>query len=200
MAGTAQQAVIRALRAEIAGRVRWDEPPAVYTLRLARGHAELRQIPIPAALWSTGQPADVLAAVAALVTVSPPSGLLVPADLHGAAFFCESWRVDGEEETRQALMLGGASRSPHRAESRELCAVDRAGTTYEAWQIRGHRAVHGAVHAGVSGLVADGAVPDALDALVRAMLDVTLPTRDPPPALRKRRPPGTVPGDPEAGR
>jgi hypothetical protein len=192
---SARQAVLEALSAEIARRTRWDEQPALYTLHLTRSHATLRQLPIHPAAWATGAPAEVLAEIAADLAGAPhaPAFLARP-DLHGAAFFAEAWAVDGPEQTQRAVALGSAARSPDRVETRQLWAVDRARTTYEAWQARGRDQVNTAVRT-APGPVAAGTIPEALDSLVRTALGVTLPKRLPPPAFRpRRRPPGPEPG------
>jgi hypothetical protein len=116
------------------------------------------------------------------------SGLLsavAPEGLHGAAFRCEAWMVQGGKPgSKREREVAAASRArtldthPDRVEARCMYAVDRAGNTYSATLARGEALVKRSVayrkagHADFAGII-----PDALDRLVTALLGVELPAR-----------------------
>jgi hypothetical protein len=185
--GRVQDAVCDALAAEIGSREKWDEPPAVLPVYLSGGRCHLGRLALPAEIWMTGPPAGVLGAIAdAAYTEAFMLQLLAPGELHGAAFFTEMWMAtapagtpEAEDLTRRAKAAEWrVSTMPDRVEARSIWAVDRAGITYTALQVRGSDEIRRAVSypkAGEEGFT--GAVPAALDKLVTAFLGVTLPAR-----------------------
>jgi hypothetical protein len=174
------------LAAEIAGREEWDEPPGLYSVGYAGGKGFVRRMPLPDAVWSSGRTGEVLAAIADGTTQW--AGLLrkaVPPGLHGMALFTEQWMAsaphgtpEGDDLLRRARAAGGrVSQLADRVEARAMWAVDRAGITYQAFQVRGSSEVRTSVSYPQPGQGFTGTVPRALDRLVTGLLGVSLPER-----------------------
>jgi hypothetical protein len=183
--GRVQDAVTAALAAEVSSRTEWDERPGLYFIRYSGGECSLRRFPLPDAIWASGPPAEILAAIAdGLGLFGAPLRAATPPDLHDAAFYCEVWMATARHGTAEADDLLGRARAAggkvsqlaDRVEARNLHAVDRAGITYAAIRQRG-----GGVQTGVSypkaAVPFTGAIPRALDKLVTALLAVDLPER-----------------------
>jgi len=177
------------LAAEIECRSKWDEAPGLYFLYLEAARPRLSQVPLPDGVWGPDRPPAVLASMADDLTVI--GGLLrevAPEGLHGTAFRCESWMVDGgrpgterRSEVTAASMAKRLHLHPDRVEIRNMYAVDRAGITYAAVQRRGSSDVERTVlypGSGKGGFT--GTIPSALDQLVTALLGVPLPARTRP--------------------
>lgn len=186
--GQAQDAILDALAAEIAGRHEWDQRPEVYTLYYSGGGATLRRIPLPDWAWAGRPPVMVLASLADAGGAC--AGLLQQVTsgapgLHGAAFFTEIWMAQAVAGTAaeqdllaRARAVGGrASKLAERVEARSIWAVDRAGTAFTAVQARGSDEVRRALVCPMAGRPTAGEVPAALDRLVTALLGVTMPDR-----------------------
>jgi hypothetical protein len=111
-----------------------------------------------------------------------------PEGLHGAAFRCESWMVaEGAPGTPETDGIRADARAhrlhmrPDRIEARTMLAVDRAGITYSAAQVRGQDDVRTSVtYPGPGKPGVSGTVPSALDAIVTALLGVGIPARPDP--------------------
>jgi hypothetical protein len=184
--GRVQDAVTAALAAEISSRVEWDERPGLYSVGYEGGKAFMREVPLPDAVWSSGPPAAVLAAIAdGAGAWAAELRKVVPPGLHGVAFFTEQWMAtaphgtpEGDDLIRRARAARGrVSQLPDRVEARAMWAVDRAGITYEAFQVRGSAEVKTAVSYPQPGQGYTGTIPRALDKLVTAFLGVDLPER-----------------------
>lgn len=184
--GKVQDAIGDALAAELASRTAWDERPELFTVYYRDGRGHLGRLPIPDAIWSSGPPADVLDALAD--ASGDGADLLrefAPAELFGVAFRTEMWMVSApsgsvaaEDLKKRARAAGGrVPTMPERVEARSMWAVDRAGITYSAFQVRGSDEVRRSVSYPKAGRPFTGAVPKALDRLVTAFLGVTLPDR-----------------------
>jgi hypothetical protein len=184
--GRVQDAVTAAMAAEIRRRREWDERPGLYSVGYEGGKAFVREVPLPDSVWSSGPPAQVLAAIAD--GAGAWAGELrkaVPPGLHGVAFFTEQWMATaphgtaaGDDLLRRARAAGGrVSALADRVEARAMWAVDRAGITYSAHQVRGSGEVKTDVSYPVAGQGYTGAIPRALDRLVTAFLGVDLPER-----------------------
>lgn len=187
--GRVQDAVAGALAAEITSRTEWDERPGLYFVRYGGGECSLREFPVSDAIWASGPPAGILAAIAGgLGLFGAGMRAATPPDLHGAAFFCEQWMATARVGTPEADDLqarakaarGRVSQLADRVEARAMWAVDRAGFTYTAFQSRGHEEVQTDVSPrsyrdGESFFTGD--VPRALDKIVTALLGVDFPER-----------------------
>jgi hypothetical protein len=182
-----QDAIGDALVAELASRTAWDERPEVLTVYYSGGRCRLGRLTVPDEIWHAAPPAEVLAGLAA-ASESPAADLLrevVPEGLHGMAFFTEIWMASAptgtaaaEDLVKRARAAGGrVSTMPERVEARSIWAVDRAGISYTAFQVRGSDEVKRSVSCPKAGQPFTGAVPRALDRLVTAFLGVTLPDR-----------------------
>jgi hypothetical protein len=187
-----QDVISDALVAELTSHTEWDEPPALHTVYYGGGKAHIGTVSIPNEVWASGPPALVLESLAASPGSGPHTELLrvpVPANLHGVAFFCETWMVEAKPGTaegadlrRRAAAVGHrVSQLPERVEARMIWCVDRAGINYSVMQQRGEepgvmRDVTYPKPGNPAG--ASGTVTDALDKLVTAFLGVTLPSRD----------------------
>jgi hypothetical protein len=184
--GRVQDAVGDALAAEITGRQEWDERPELFALYYRGGKGHLGLLALPDSIWSTAPPAQVLAALAdAGDACADLVRKVAPAELFGVAFFTEVWMASAagtaavEDLERRTRAVGGrVSELPDRVEARSMWAVDRAGTTYTAYQARGSDEVVRAVSYPKPGQPSwTGAVPAALDRLVTALLGVMMPDR-----------------------
>jgi hypothetical protein len=191
------ETILGALRAELHARRAWDEPPALYLLNVARGVASLSELPIPGDMWALGRPADILAGIAAMTSASPATAILrrhAAPGLHGAAFRAEAWGASlvgadapAARELRAAAGRHELYRHPARIELRFMYAVDRAGITYSVQQPRdpaNDEMPHETVsypRPGPDGYQVAGAIPEALDAIVSALLGVSLAPRAEPP-------------------
>jgi hypothetical protein len=185
--GQAQDAILDALAAEIAGRHEWDQRPELFTLYYGGGRCDLRPVPLPDWAWAGRPPVMVLASLADVGGAC--AGLLQQVasgapGLHGAAFFTEIWMAEAagtaevEDLLARARAVGGrASKLADRVEARSIWAVDRAGTAFTAVQARGSDEVRRALVYPMAGRPAAGEVPAALDRLVTALLGVTMPDR-----------------------
>jgi hypothetical protein len=134
------------------------------------------------------RPPEVLAAIANTAAAFPGP---VPDSLYGVGFRCESWYVTVPDDAAGKRQVDADARDhrlytrPDRVEARVMYVVDRAGISYMCMLPRDGELIRQvsypapgdpAVQTGpLSGIA--GAVPDALDALLRALLGVTLPTR-----------------------
>ena len=116
------------------------------------------------------------------------SGLLqagAPEGLHGAAFRSEMWEVHGDPADAAGLARAEADAKarrlytrPDRIEVRSMWAVDRAGISYDVTMTRGTGEVRRQARWPKPGTPAiTGAIPDALDKLVTALLGVEIPAR-----------------------
>jgi hypothetical protein len=184
--GRVQDAICDALVAEIKSRQEWDQPPEVLTVYYRGGEGHLGRLPLPAAIWSSGPPAQILASLAD--AGGDCAGLLqrlVPPEFYGMAFFSEIWMVSAPEGTaeaddllRRAEAAGGrVSQMPERVEARSMWAVDRAGTTYSAVRARGSDEVKRGLIYTKPGRSSAGTIPAALDRMVTAFLGVSMPDR-----------------------
>ncbi len=177
--------VLRSLVAEARGRPRWDEPPALYFIYMSRGQARLEKAPVPDWAW-VPEPAAGLFALAS--SAAERAAARPKPGLHAVAFRGEAWLAEAELGTPQAGELARdatARRVRYRADRREVrqvTAVDRGGSTYEVTLYRdtGETLTH--VRAQGQVQAATGAVPDALDLLIRAYLGISLPPRGDFPA------------------
>jgi hypothetical protein len=179
-------AILDCLTAELATRTEWDEPPALYLIILDGGVPHLDKFPLLDSAWELGRPPEVLAALARAwehsADVIRPE---VPPGLHGAAFRTEAWRVAlpvGDPETGAVIRASEEHRlseHPLRVEERDVFAVDRAGATFMVTWARGEaeplRKVAHRRPGSDEGML--GAIPNALDRIVTALLGVPLPAR-----------------------
>ena len=180
--GRVQDAIGRALAAEVEGRQGWDEAPALYFMYLQGGEPVLHELHIPDEYWALDRPPNVLDSISrcwadfsALLTAAAPESL------HGAAFRCETWRVvtppPGSTGYAEAARLARAHRlreHPAGVEERTIWAVDRAGITHWAALERGaSEAKRQVAYPGAAGKIT-GTVPEALDRIVSATLGVSL--------------------------
>lgn len=185
--GDVQDAIGDALAAEITRRKRWDELPAVFTVYYKGGRGHLRRVPLPGMIWATGPTSRVLERIADATETGGMDALRATAEagLYGAAFFTEIWMASAPEGTAEEADLlargraagGRVSKLADRVETRSIYAVDRAGITYTALQAWGSAEVQRDVSYPKAGQPAGGAVPAALDRLVKAFLGVSLPDR-----------------------
>jgi hypothetical protein len=184
--GRVADRIMDTLVAEVKSRTDWDEPPALYFLYLEGGESRASALPLPDVIWTMDAPPRVLSRLAD--GAGEFSGLLssvAPEGLHGAAFRCEAWVVEagkpGTERYSEATAASMARRldtHPDRVESRCMYGVDRAGTTYSATQARGQDEVRQSVSYRKPGRPDfSGIIPNALDRLVMAVLEVDLPSR-----------------------
>jgi hypothetical protein len=153
--GRVQDAVLEALANEIGCRAEWDQPPGLHTIYYtADRKAHLGTLPVPLEIWAAMPPAEILSDIAGIYeSNSAATRSVAPAELFAVAFFCEMWMAsqpvdpgrDWDEQQREfvskANAAGGVSRLPDRVEARHIWAVDRAGTTYAAWQLRGEEEI-----------------------------------------------------------
>lgn len=174
----------------------WDEPPALYVLRLRNWGPEARKIPLRDEAWDTERTGlritDILHGFAQrLATNSAVVKMytdLLMGDVHGVAFRHEGWALpdletlpDLERETAEmsAAAAGGHSHSiwqhPDRVEVRTFMAVDRAQITYHAVLRRGEaRAERFIIYPNrINALDASGTVIESLDMILAALTGVT---------------------------
>lgn len=175
-------AILECAVAEVKSRTAWDEPPAVYFLRVAGGVPVLRFAPLPDVIWRMGEAVEVLDRLADdAAAVSAAFRSAVPADLYGVAFRVETWSVITERgasmaEIRQVRRDAHAHRlrtRPDREEGRTITVVDRAGITYTANLRRSDGEVDAHILYRTVGTMT-GAVVDALDRMITALLGVEL--------------------------
>lgn len=170
--------------AEVTSRTEWDEPPALYFLRVERGEAALIAVPLPEVVWRMGPVADVLESMARDAgELVPAYRGAMPSGLYGAGFRAEAWEVVTDQSASKAKRARDhrdawtrrISERPDRTEIRTLTVVDRAGITYSAAVRRNGETEAHILYRTVGTMV--GAVPDALDHMVTALLGVELGTR-----------------------
>lgn len=178
-----KDAVTRALQRNIAvgwalaSRWRWDQPPALYSIRLSRGAAELAQFPVAPAFWNeAGSPeAALTATAAAFAQASASVSARVPADLYGVAFYSEVWAAPaGPGLAGRASRAGGIVNLPERTEARSIRAVDRTGTCYSLLRPRGGREIGVTVCPSSDPRVRDSEVLRALISMAGTFLGVSL--------------------------
>ena len=173
------------MAAEVASRTEWDEAPGLCFLYVEDGKPRLSQLEIPDEIWASDRPPYVLDNISrAFGQFADLMQRVSPVSLYGAAFRCETWRAQSVPGTERHSELAAASmrhelhKHPDRVEARTLCAVDRAGITYMAEQIRGGHEVSRTVSYPKPGRPAvSGTVFEALDRLVTTLLGVELPAR-----------------------
>jgi hypothetical protein len=178
------------LAATLAERAEWDEPPDLYLMFIHDGMPVLRSFGIPGWVWDQARPPDVLARMArSWEADSRRIQRVMVESIHGVAFRYEGWRVElpGQAARAEIEALERASgehrlhEHPARIEERDIVAVDRAGTTFMVSWARGEAEPHREVvvrRLATEGM--SGAVPDALDRMVTALLGVPLPVRPQP--------------------
>ena len=165
--------VCEALTTILRERTRWDEAPCLYGMYRDGDGVRLQPVMSEGA-WPSGAPGMVLARLAANVSEFRPDVLaaLTSPGFIGAAFRVETWgvrQVDGNggdaraRLRKMAATAGRPSLHPDRVEQRFMWAVTRDGSHYVAMQNRGERAILARRPD-----VQDGAIPCALENLVRA--------------------------------
>lgn len=148
----------------------WDEPPALYVLRLRDWGPEARKIPLRDEAWDTGRTGrritDTLHHFAQRLAANSPvvqryTDLLM-GDVHGVAFRHEGWAMPGLERD---------TADPDRVEVRTFMAVDRAQVTYHAMLRRGEdRADRFIIYPNrVKALDPSGSVIESLDMILAAL-------------------------------
>ncbi|MFF0597881.1 hypothetical protein [Streptomyces antibioticus] len=147
-------ATVDAIRDELTGhlraRIRWDEPPGVYTVHHGDGGCVfLSRIPLPDFVWELDRPSAVVSnlAVGAAGRGRRPDGthLMVAralGPLLAVAFRYEAWTVSSDAPdpaAREAALRKSAGGSvpsfkgiPGRSEQRCMTAVDADGGRYMA--------------------------------------------------------------------
>lgn len=184
--GRVADRVLDALAAEVTARTEWDEAPALCFLYLHEGKCHVRPISIPDSLWASDAPPRILEGIAdCLGEFSWLFQPAAPGELHGAAFRCEMWEVRGDPADAAGFARAEADARarrlytrPDRVETRSIWAVDRAGITYDVTIERVTGEVRRQARWPKPGVPAiTGAVPDALDKLVTALLGVEMPAR-----------------------
>jgi hypothetical protein len=186
--GRIADVIADALVAEVKKHTEWDEPPALCFVYVEGGRGRVSELPLPEAIWSVDRPPLVLARCAEALGGGRVSDLLQRValeGLHGAAFRCEAWEVDGgrpgtaqRSEAMAEQHAGRLHLHPGRREIRSLYAVDRAGITYAAVQRRGEEEVRrSVVYPKPGGDSFTGTIPSALDRIVTGMLGVSMPPR-----------------------
>jgi hypothetical protein len=168
-------AIARALAKELQQRTAWDEQPQLYRLYLAgeRPIPHLHPIDVPAQVWDESVSGLRQPETIDWVTYRMGTASLRDDDLHGVAFRNEGWAVlDLEHLSRFELgriqQMGldhQLKQHPRRVEVRMMVAVDRAGITYNCFQVRG-REVRTIVSYPGQGVQLTGAVPEALDRML----------------------------------
>jgi hypothetical protein len=174
--------ILAALTRELhPGRRNWGEPPDlmfVYTGNGGRVH--LRSVGIPWQVWASGECSDVLGMIAyAAEELAPLWAVIAPPGLIGVGVRCDAWALHGlPAEEVQALGKGQVRAHPAAARERFICAVDRGGTTY-AIEVNsdGEVLATRVFPPGHPQSTATGMLPDALDRILRALLNVNLPAR-----------------------
>jgi hypothetical protein len=179
--------ILGAMAAEVKGRTKWDEPPALFFLYLSDGECHARNLHVPDRYWSGRNPASVLSLMAdRLGEFSDLLQQVAPEHLHGAAFYTETWTVEqppaGTAERSEVMADALAHRvhtRPDKVEARSMWAVDRGGVLYSALQRRGIDGAPSvrAYYPKPGAPAVSGTVPKALERIVTAMLADAMPGR-----------------------
>ncbi len=180
-----QRAIMGLLESEVARPREWDGPPGLFLIAMEGATPHLAPLRVPPFVWDADRPPQVLEAIAEGVNAAARRGRAPapPQGLHGAAFFFEGWQLYNDPADPEAMArihrLAGQHRlytHPDRVEVRFICAVDRAGFSYQAALRRDTGELDSEVQRNRTGQSA-GTIPEALDLLVAAILGVDLPPR-----------------------
>lgn len=172
--------IVRCAERHLLARTAWDEPPELFGVYVEHGRARLVPAQLPGYIWTSQRPAVVLHRVANRArNMASLLQSLVPAGLYGMAFRCETWAVDSTPGDPDQWARDAADSKAHRLhlrpdryEERFMHIVDRSGAMHVVMLKRGDAVCRSAANADMR-----GAIPEALDAILVAMLGVTLPQR-----------------------
>jgi hypothetical protein len=183
--GQLSQLILGALARELhPGRRTWGEAPDVLMLYTSHGRMRAGGLRLPDALWAKAETAMVLAWVADcaedMTAAWRPE---VPVSLVAVGMRCEAWYVrDLQPDEVGTLSMAEVRAHPRATKGRFACAVDRNAITYGVETDAEGTLLGGrVVKAGDRSESASGAIPEALDRILAAFLNIRMPVRPDPP-------------------